>query len=86
MPTEPAYIEALKAYGSGEPTAADVRALETELYNGPDRGGAVVLSSSVERAVERLLRNHVRNEGASALFDTAPLSANLAPRYRWGMH
>jgi hypothetical protein len=66
--TDPRYLQELKKYGSGEPTEADIEALEAELYDGPDRGAAVVLGSLVERALERLLWNNMRKEGISELF------------------
>jgi hypothetical protein len=68
MSPDPAYIEALKQFGAEEPSQRDIKAIESELYNGPDRGAAVVLAALVERALEKLLRNHMRPEGASSLF------------------
>jgi len=73
--TDPRYLEELRRYGSGDPTEADIEALEAELYDGPDRGAAIVLGSVVERALVKLLRNHMRDEGISELFRyPAPLS------------
>ncbi len=66
--SDPKYIDELKKYGTGEPTQADLQALEAELYDGPDRGAAVVLASLVERSLERLLRNNMRSDGVNSLF------------------
>jgi hypothetical protein len=51
---DPKYIENLKKFGAGDPTAADIRVLETELYNGPDRGAVVMLAAMVERSLGKL--------------------------------
>ena len=65
---EPAYITALKQFGSGDPTAAEVGALEVEMYSGPDRAAALVLAALVENALEKLLRKNLREEGVNQLF------------------
>jgi hypothetical protein len=64
-----AYITALKNYGKGEPTNADIRALNVEIYSATDRAAAVLLGSLAERAVERLLRRKMRHQGVESLFD-----------------
>ena len=65
---DPAYIEALKRYGAENPTEKDLKAIESELYNGPDRGAAVVLGALVERSLEALLKKVLRPEGVNQLF------------------
>jgi len=77
---DPQYIEALKKFGAEEPTERDIKALETELYKGPDRGATVVLAALVERSLEKLLRTRIRSEGASVLFEYgAPLWSQPNP-------
>lgn len=68
MSSDPPYIVALKQYGAGDPTQDDLRDIEIELYDGPDRGAAIVLAAVVERSVEKLLRKNLREDGASGLY------------------
>ena len=68
MTNEPAYLRDLKAYGRGDPTQEHLKAIETELYNGPDRGAVVVLAAIVERSLEHLIKRSLRPEGVSELF------------------
>lgn len=82
--TTPRYLRELREYGAGEPTVADLEALEAELYDGPDRGAAVVLASLVERSLERLLRNNMRKEGVSDLFQYGGPLGDFGSKIRIG--
>jgi hypothetical protein len=62
MSNEPAYIRNLKALTRGEPTVADIEALERELYGASDRATAVMLGSMVEISLERLLGTLIRSD------------------------
>jgi hypothetical protein len=42
--------------------------VENEVFNAPDRAAAIVMASSVENAIEKLLRDNIRREGVSELF------------------
>jgi hypothetical protein len=66
--SEPVYLRDLKSYGRGEPTQEHLAAIETELYNGPDRGAAVVLTAIVEKSLEHLIKRALRPEGVNDLF------------------
>ncbi|MDL2401027.1 hypothetical protein [Rhizobium mayense] len=63
------YLAKLRAYGQGNPSQEHLEAIETELFNGPDRGAAVVLTALVEKSLEHLLKREMREEGVSALFE-----------------
>lgn len=67
--SEPTHIRNLKKYGSGDPTQQNIRAVEAEMYSGPDRGAALVLGALAERALEKLLRRGMRDSGVNELFD-----------------
>jgi hypothetical protein len=49
--SDPTFLSELKKYGSEDPTIEDLSAIESELYERPDRGMAVVLASIVEKAL-----------------------------------
>ena len=73
---DPTYIENLKKFGAENPTEKDLKAMSSELYNGPDRGAAVVLASLAERSLESLLRKQMREEGQNGFFKMGgPLSS-----------
>jgi hypothetical protein len=82
--SDPQYIVALKQFGTEDPTEGDLRAIESELYNGPDRGAAVVLGSLVERALEKLLRDKMRPDGTSSLFKYGGPLADFSSRIQIG--
>ena len=65
---EPAYLRNLKAYIKDDPTQDHLTAIETEMFNGPDRGAAVVLTAIVERSLEHLIKRELRPEGVNDLF------------------
>jgi hypothetical protein len=60
MASDPAYIREFKRFAQGQPTAADLKQLEEELYGSSDRASAVMLASFTEAALERFLRSKVR--------------------------
>jgi hypothetical protein len=73
MATEPAYIKNLKALTRGDPTFAEIEALERELYGANDRATAVMLGSMVEISLQRLLgtllRANLNSSDRSKIFE-----------------
>ena len=82
--SDPTYLTELKKYGAGDPTQDDLEALEKELYDGPDRAAAVVLGALAERAVEKLLRNHMRKNGVDELFKPSGLLGEFGAKIQLG--
>jgi DNA-binding MltR family transcriptional regulator len=67
------YLTDLKKYGAGDPSEDDLKALEEELYEGPDRAMAVVMGSLVEKSIEKLLQTNMRREVTDELFKPSGL-------------
>lgn len=65
----PAYLKNLRDYGGGDPSPSDIKTLEAEMYSGPDRAAAVVLSSLAERSLGHLLKLKMRKDGIGDLFN-----------------
>jgi hypothetical protein len=92
MPDDPAYIREFKRFTRGDPTVADLEALERELYGANDRASAVMLGAFAETALERLLRTKLRpdlnSDERRPLFDSqGPLgnfSSKIAMAYAMG--
>lgn len=82
--SDPTYLTELKKYGAGDPTQDDLEALEKELYDGPDRAAAVVLGALAERALEKLLRNHMRKSGVDELFKPSGLLGDFGAKIQMG--
>jgi hypothetical protein len=80
MGRDPPYLEKLKKYGAGDPTESDIAAVENELYNAPDRAAAIIMGSMVEKAIGKLLRNNMREEGASGLFKFSGVLGNFSAK------
>jgi hypothetical protein len=63
---EPEYISELKKYGAGDPTESDIKALENELFDGPDRAAAIVLGALAEKAIVKLLSLNMKDDANGA--------------------
>lgn len=60
MANDPIYIREFKKLLKGEITAADLSAIEGELYGASDRARAVLLASFVENALQRFVQSKLR--------------------------
>lgn len=80
--SQPTFLRNLKRFGSEEPTTKDIRALEAELYSGPDRTAGVVLASLVERSLGRLLRSSMRSDGVEDLFEPEGLMGTFSAKIK----
>ena len=60
MSHDPQYLEPLRKYGAGDPTQSDIKAVENEIYNAPDRAAAIVMGSMAEKAIGKLLSKNMR--------------------------
>jgi hypothetical protein len=79
MSHDPPYLEKLRKYGAGDPTESDIKAVENEIYNAPDRAAAIVMGSMVEKAIGKLLSRNMR-EGASGLFKFSRILGNFGAK------
>ena len=66
--SEPKWKRNLSKFAKSDPVEQDIASIDEEMYNGPDRGAVLVLTALVERALEKLLRNNLREDGVSELF------------------
>ena len=60
MANGPAYLKDLKAYDAGEPTVADLAAMEKEFYAEGDRACGILMGSLVENALETAITQIMR--------------------------
>jgi DNA-binding MltR family transcriptional regulator len=68
--SEKPYLKALKDHWRSEPTQADLKRLNKDLYRSDSRVAAILLGSLVERSIERLLRTIMRDRSSTGrLFD-----------------
>lgn len=67
--SDPAYVVAFKEYTKSLATSAERAEMEKEFYGESDRACGILQASWVELIVERSMRNRLRYEGMSQIFD-----------------
>ena len=67
MPSEPAYVSALKEYAKASPTVSELDAIENEFFSENDRACGVMFGSWVDMALERAVKSVFRSDLSSTL-------------------